>query len=61
MKIASILPKYLRCLGVFLKDKPVPKALENIKEAMAGHFESPKVQDEPISPPISEESVEVSA
>ncbi len=61
MKIASMSPKYFRCLGVFLKDNPLPKALENIKEAIAGYFESLEAQDEPIPPPISEEIVEVSA
>lgn len=36
-------------------------ALANIKEAIAGYLESLEAHDEPIPPPISEESVEVPA
>ncbi|HEB72255.1 MAG TPA: type II toxin-antitoxin system HicB family antitoxin [Nitrospirae bacterium] len=35
------------------------KALENIKDAIAGYLESLKKRNEPIPPPIEEETVEI--
>ena len=36
------------------------EALENIRDAIHGYLQSLKKHDEPIPPPISEETVEIS-
>lgn len=36
------------------------EALENIRDAIHGYLDSLKKHDEPIPPPISEETVEIS-
>jgi predicted RNase H-like HicB family nuclease len=36
------------------------KALENIRDAIHGYLDSLKKHDEPIPPPINEETVEIS-
>jgi len=45
--------------GCISQGKTRAEALENINDAIAGYLESLRKHDEPISPPIEEEVVEV--
>jgi predicted RNase H-like HicB family nuclease len=47
--------------GCISEGKTREEALENIKDAIRGYLASLKKHDEPIPPPIEEETVEVSA
>ncbi|MEM2107239.1 MAG: type II toxin-antitoxin system HicB family antitoxin [Candidatus Bathyarchaeia archaeon] len=47
--------------GCISEGKTREEALENIKDAIQGYLVSLKKHDEPIPPPIEEETVEVSA
>ncbi|MEM2983424.1 MAG: type II toxin-antitoxin system HicB family antitoxin [Candidatus Bathyarchaeia archaeon] len=46
--------------GCISEGKTREEALENIKDAIRGYLASLKKHDEPIPPPIEEETVEVS-
>jgi predicted RNase H-like HicB family nuclease len=48
-------------LGCISEGKTREEALTNIKDAIGGYLASLKKHDDPIPPPIEEETVEVSA
>ncbi|HLD04487.1 MAG TPA: type II toxin-antitoxin system HicB family antitoxin [Candidatus Nanoarchaeia archaeon] len=47
--------------GCISQGKTRPEALKNIQEAMQGYLESLKKHNEPIPPPIEEDTVEINA